>query len=372
MNIVVDSNIPALASVLRMSGAVVRVHDGRTLQPADLADSTALFVRSVTKVTKALLHESRTRFVATATSGIDHIDTEYLSQKDIDFAAAKGCNAQAVAEYVLYGILLYAHTIQRDIQTLRIGVVGYGECGKRVVRLLCSLGVKSVEVYDPYLQAQGAVLPLGCTWRLLHELVRESDVLTNHIPLTQETQKIISHELLATVPIGALILHASRGGIIDEEALLYYVRERRYSAIIDVWKSEPMIHPELALSSLLSTPHIAGYTQEGKLRWAIMVLDAFIQWIQNHGITDIDIAVLQEQSELLKQNRILQNKYSVGGRGIIDSQEIFHLLCSARPLKEDDALLKSIVKHTDADICRVFDERRKRYPESAEVFVDEG
>jgi erythronate-4-phosphate dehydrogenase len=370
MRILIDHNIPALAEALQASGIEVRTAHGRDITNTDVADCTALFVRSITHVSPALLEGSAIRFVATATSGTDHIDTAYLSERGIAFSDAKGCNAEAVAEYVLHGIVLYAERAPCNVQTLRIGVIGYGECGRRVVRLLHILGVQEIRVCDPYVQAQNIALPGHAMWVNIDTIFRTCQIITNHIPLTQETQGMIGHSALGLLPKGALIIHASRGGIIDEDALVQAVYHNQCFAVVDVWQNEPMINRALVQASLLATPHIAGYTQEGKLRGSIIVLYNFIQWAQQSSLLRTDSIIrLHDSYETMKHSPLFQDKRLLHTG--YSTHDLLHTLHDARPFAEDDSIMRSTSNISESETRRVFDARRKQYPKSRELFVDE-
>lgn len=376
MNIILDANIPLLPDILRSAGCTVHTVSGRMIDRTILHDSSALFIRSVTCVSRDMVEGTPLRFIATATSGIEHLDTNYLDLHGIRWASAKGCNAQAVAEYVVYAVVQWVLTTQKSLEEQCVGVIGYGECGRRVVRLLRALGIKRMIVYDPPQQDAYTVLPADVVFAPLAELFTCSTIVTNHIPLYEQTRHLISVKHIDLMPQGSLMIHASRGGIVDEEALASAVYREKISAVVDVWQNEPHIHTILADHALLATPHIAGYTVEGKLRGTLMVLQSFIAWVENepaHHRTMLSRSILYEAVQEIQNHPVLAVKQTIAehcANGSIHS--ILSLLQSARPLLDDTALLRTWQNIEAEHRGHSFDARRAHYPHSTEVFYDEG
>ncbi len=273
MKIVADENIPALADFF---GALGSVHTcpGRTLSADDVRGADVLLVRSVTRVDARLLANSRVRFVGTATIGTDHIDTQWLDAQGIAWAAAPGCNAAAVVDYVL-GVMAFA--AKADGCALRdysVGIVGAGNVGGRLRTRLEALGL-DVMVSDPPRQAQGAAGPFSPL-----EAVLAQDVVCLHTPLTHDgphpTYHLLDQHRLSGLGSHQILINAGRGAVVDNRALLRRLGEPDPPrAVLDVWENEPTIDAELFDSVLLGTPHIAGYSLEGKLRGTAMLSDAF-------------------------------------------------------------------------------------------------
>jgi erythronate-4-phosphate dehydrogenase len=376
MNIILDANIPLLPDILRSAGCIVHTVSGRTIDRTVLHDSSALFIRSVTRIAQDIVEGTPLRFIATATSGIEHLDTGYLDKHGIRWASAKGCNAQAVAEYVVYAVVQWLLTTQKSMQEQCVGVIGYGECGRRVVRLLCALGIKRIIVYDPPQQDAHTVLPANVVFASLAELFACSTIVTNHIPLSGQTRHLVSAEYINLMPQGSLMIHASRGGIVDEETLASAVYRGKISAVVDVWQNEPHIHTLLADHALLATPHIAGYTVEGKLRGTLMVLQSFIAWIESepaHHRTMLSRSALYKAVQEIQNHPLLAIKQTITEHCSNKSiYSILSLLQSARPLLDDTALLRSWKDLEAEHRGHLFDARRAHYPHSTEVFHDEG
>lgn len=268
MRLVVDREIRGAESVFSAFGDVT-LGTGRTLSRADLNNAEVLFVRSVTRVDASLLAGSPVKIVGTATAGTDHIDVDYLSERGIVMFDAAGCNARAVAEYVLACSLLGGALDDYPARPARIGIVGYGHVGKQVADVFGALGIECV-INDPPLAAAGA----GGQFSGLADALR-CDIVTLHVPLTDDgdfpTRNMLRAAELAQIRDGALLINAARGGVIDESALSDWGRERGSGIAIDCWEREPHISPRLLGLVTLGTPHIAGHTIEARMRAASLL-----------------------------------------------------------------------------------------------------
>ncbi len=261
--VVVDRNIPFLDGVLE-PWFEVRRRAGRDIGPDDVRDAAALLVRTRTRCDAALLDGSAVRFIATATIGTDHIDTAYCAAHGITVASAPGCNAAAVAQYVR--VALHALALDRPGATL--GVVGVGHVGSLVAEAGRRAGMR-VLLNDPPREAVEG--PAGFT--PLPELLAVSDVVTLHIPLWPENRDFADAAFFAAMKPGASLINASRGEVLDEAALLA-ARPRLDKVVIDVWKNEPAINPQLLAAADIATPHIAGYSLQGKANATTAVVRA--------------------------------------------------------------------------------------------------
>jgi erythronate-4-phosphate dehydrogenase len=240
-----------------------RVFDGRNLTRASLGAAEILLVRSVTRVDEALLGGSAVRFVGTATSGIEHVDTDYLRNSNIQFADAGGCNARAVAEYVICCIYAFAAIHRRAVHELTVGVVGYGHVGSALVRCLARLNIRC-KIHDPLVDQRQDGPSLGSLEEIL-----ACDVVTLHVPLTQNvpfaTRHLIDQPKLALLRNSALLINAARGGVVDEDALCRHISvcPQTYVAL-DCWDGEPSPQPAMIEKAWRATPHIAGHTFEAR------------------------------------------------------------------------------------------------------------
>lgn len=272
--IFVDDQIPHLAEALASFDNVQQFDGGAlTNEIVRASESTALFVRSVTRVDQTLLTNTSIRFVGTATAGIDHIDVEYLASNGIAFASAPGSNANAVAEYVMDSLDELGLP-----PSATIGIVGFGNVGGCVARYACMRGMR-ILVNDPPLHEAGRSIPRWCSHHPLAELMEQSDVVTLHVPYTHSgphaTQRLITADLLCCCAKNTLIINTARGGILDERTLADLVTEGRLRAVLDVFAHEPNIDPYVVDRVKYCTPHIAGYTYQAKKEASRLVFEAF-------------------------------------------------------------------------------------------------
>lgn len=272
MQLVADENIPLLDEFFAGFGQIRRL-PGRGIDAAAVADAELLLVRSVTRVDRALLEGSAVRFVGTCTIGTDHLDLAYFAKAGIGWASAPGCNARGVVDYVLGSLLLLAEQQGVALATRTYGVVGAGEVGARVVEVMRGLGWR-VLVCDPPRQ-----LAEGGDFVSLEQLLAECDVLSLHTPLerggAQPTHHLLDARRLARLKPGAWLINASRGAVVDNPALRELLKQRGdLQVVLDVWEGEPQVDVELAGLCRIATPHIAGYSLDGKLRGTAQIYQA--------------------------------------------------------------------------------------------------
>lgn len=280
MRIVADENIAFAREFFAPLGELVLL-PGRLITAADIAAADVLLVRSVTPVNAALLADSRVRFVGSCTIGTDHVDTAWLDAHSIAFAHAPGCNARAVVEYVLSSLL----ALGVDMLASRIGVVGCGNVGGQLLRCLQQAGAQVVGC-DPFLK--DTALPL-----VPFEQVLTREVICLHTPLTRSgphpTFHLFDEAVIASLSPGTVLLNAGRGAVIDNAALLRRLQQRSdLRVVLDVWENEPAIDGGLLDQVAIGTPHIAGYSAEGKLRGTRMVYEALCRFL---GVDPADVAV---------------------------------------------------------------------------------
>lgn len=268
MLIVADENIPLLDEFFAGFGRIRRL-PGRAIGAADVRDADLLLVRSVTQVDRALLEGSKVRFVGTCTIGTDHLDLDYFAEAGIAWSSAPGCNARGVVDYVLGSILALAEREGADPATRVYGVVGAGQVGGRLVDVLQALGWQ-VLVCDPPRQAAE-----GGAFVDLQRIIEACDVISLHTPLDASTRHLFDARRLAALQPGTWLINASRGAVVDNAALRELLPVRRdLQAVLDVWGGEPQVDVELAALCQLATPHIAGYSLDGKLRGTAQIYQA--------------------------------------------------------------------------------------------------
>lgn len=275
MKIIADQNIPFVKECFKHLGEVQLV-PGRDVTAEMVADADALLVRSVTQVNESLLAGSSVKFVATATIGVDHIDQEYLAAQGIGFASAPGSNANSVAEWVTAALLTVAEKYDFPLAGKSIGIVGVGNVGSRVEAKCRALGLE-VRLNDPPLARETG----DAKYRPLEELY-DCDIVTFHTPLTQDGPDKTAHlagvDFFQRLKPGAIFINSSRGGVHDTQALHQAMDQERLRAVIlDVWENEPTIDTTLLERVDLASPHIAGYSYDGKIAGLIMVYEALCQ-----------------------------------------------------------------------------------------------
>lgn len=276
MLIVADENIPLLDAFFAGFGEIRR-YPGRAIDRDCVRDADVLLVRSVTKVDRALLEGSQVRFVGTCTIGTDHLDLGWFAEAGIHWSSAPGCNARGVVDYVLGSLLTLAELDGADLATRTYGVVGAGEVGGRLVQVLRGLGWK-VLVCDPPRQAAEGGDYVG-----LERILAECDVISLHTPLTrsgeQATWHLLDAQRLAQLRQGAWLINAARGPVIDNAALRELLLQREdVLAVLDVWEEEPLVDVDLADLCVIATPHIAGYSLDGKQRGTAQIYQAYCAW----------------------------------------------------------------------------------------------
>lgn len=251
--IVADSAVPFLRGLFE-PWADVRYVPGAGITADVVREADALIVRTRTRCDEALLGRSRVRIVATATIGFDHIDTAWCAARGIEVAAAAGCNARGVLQWVAAALVHLARQGGWHPHEKTLGIVGVGHVGSLVKEYAESWGFRVV-CCDPPREARER---LG--FRTLEETAREADLLTFHVPLDDTTRHMADAALFRILKPDATILNSSRGEVVDGQALLACGR----ACALDVWEHEPHLDPALLARATLATPHIAGYSEQGK------------------------------------------------------------------------------------------------------------
>ncbi len=273
MKIVVDSEIPFLRGVLEPFSEVV-YRPGTAISAADVRDAAALLVRTRTCCNSALLDGSAVRFIGSATIGTDHIDTDFCASHGIAVAAAAGSNARGVLQWVAAALAWSAKNGLTEHPGAVLGVVGVGNVGSLVAEYAALWGFRVMRSDPPCEKSLGLGESDG--YFPVNEIVSACDIITFHVPLTDAgpdaTRGFVGHDFLAATKPNALIFNSSRGAVIDPEALRQWVGRRGF--VIDTWNSEPAIDRAVLQHVLLGTPHIAGYTTQGKATATAMIINA--------------------------------------------------------------------------------------------------
>ena len=273
MKIIADENL-AFTDYFFAEFAEIQHKAGRTLTHEDVQDAEALLVRSVTKVDHALIDQSTIQFVGSATIGTDHLDIQALEQHNITWSNAAGCNAQAVAEYVITALLhLNIELLEKNDQ-FTLAIVGLGNVGKRLAVMAQLLGWNVIG-YDPYVQLTNIENVS------FDEILKRADAISIHVPLTSSgehpTQHLFDEAAFAAMKSSAILINSARGPVVKQAALMADIMQTQRQVVLDVFEFEPEIPQQLLDVLALATPHIAGYSLEGKARGTQMIYEAFCQ-----------------------------------------------------------------------------------------------
>jgi erythronate-4-phosphate dehydrogenase len=351
LSILVDENVAYALEAFGRLGTV-RVLPGRRITAADVKDVDVLIVRSVTRVNETLLAGSPVKFVGTATIGCDHVDVEYLRGRGIAFASAPGSNATSVAEYVAAALLLSAHARQRRLEGSTIAIIGVGNVGARVVEKARALGMRCV-LNDPPRQRTSH----DPVFVAREDALSQAEYVTLHVPLDRTgpdaTVGMAGRAFFDAMQSDAVLLNTSRGDVADEEALAAALDSGRVShAVLDVWQREPDIDPQMVGRAFLATPHIAGYSFDGKVLATAMLFQALCRWL--------DVAADLDLSGLLPEPEI--PRVDLTNRAGDDEELVRTAVSSVYDIKEDDRALRGAVADADRSaIGAEFDLLRKTY-----------
>lgn len=263
LKFVIDNAIPYLSGVLEPF-AQVRYMPGIEFTAEDVASADALVIRTRTRCDASLLEGSRVRLIATATIGFDHIDLEWCREHGIKVVTAAGCNAAGVLQWVSAVLAMLAEQDGWTPSTKSLGIVGVGNVGKLVERYARVWGFKVLRCDPPRKQREGG------DFIALEDLLQESDIVTLHTPLDATTRHMINPHTLSLLKPDAVLINASRGEVADTQSLLAAPQ----SLFIDVWEREPDISRELLHKAVVATPHIAGYSAQGKANASAIVVRA--------------------------------------------------------------------------------------------------
>lgn len=279
IKIVADNKIPFLQGALEPVARVAYL-PGEAITSADLADADALITRTRTQCNAALLEGASVQFIASATIGFDHIDQEYCRQKGIAWTNAPGCNAGSVVQYVSSGLAHILRQEGKSFSDLSLGIIGAGHVGSRLATLASTLGVKTLVNDPPRARAEGFR-----GFSSLEEVLREADIISLHVPLNpggpDRTFHLADRDFFGKMKPGAWFINTSRGEVAETSALLEALKSGRLSgAILDVWENEPAIHPELLELASIATPHIAGYSADGKANGTTASVRAISRFFQ--------------------------------------------------------------------------------------------
>ncbi len=273
MKIVADDKIPYLKGALEPYAEMLYV-PGKQIDKHIVKDADALLIRTRTKCTEELLEDSKVRFIGTATIGFDHIDTHYCDKNNIIWTNAPGCNSASVQQYVAAVLLKLAHEFNFRFKDKTIGIVGVGNVGSKVEKLARLLGMNVLLNDPPRARKEG-----NKDFVLLGNILYESDIITVHVPLNivgeDSTYHLFNEKSFKKMKKGTWFFNASRGEVNETNALRTALLNGKLGgAVLDVWENEPDIDNDLINLAYIATPHIAGYSYDGKANGTAMAVNS--------------------------------------------------------------------------------------------------
>jgi erythronate-4-phosphate dehydrogenase len=342
MKIVADDKIPFLKGVLEPF-ADMEYLPGQLISADHLKDADAMLIRTRTHCNEILLKDSGVKFIGTATIGYDHIDTAWCKQHGITWKNAPGCNASSVNQYMASTLVNLA-TRYGSLENRTLGVVGVGNVGSKVVNLAELFGMRVYLSDPPRVRKEGV-----CGFISLDGIIRECDIITFHVPLNYDgedkTFRMISHDLLDRVNRGTLIINTSRGEVADGNALKKALHSGKIAGLIlDVWEDEPNIDVELMQMCTIATPHIAGYSTDGKAKGTEMIIHELSRHF-NLGIDDWQADGIPEP---------LNPEIRIDCERLTNEEVIYSAILHTYNVTEDDHRLREAPEH--------FDRLRGEYP----------
>ena len=323
MKVVADTNIPFLKGVLEPYAEVVYI-DGRSIGRQDLMDADALIIRTRTKCNEETLSGTRVQMISSATIGMDHIDIPWCKAHGIEVQNAEGCNAGGVADYVFSALYGIASRRAIKLDEAVIGIIGVGHVGKRVEYMARTLGFQVLLNDPPRAAREGEEGFVS-----LEELLEKSTVVTMHVPLDETTRNMADEAFFEKMRPGAIFINASRGEVVDESALIH-ARPKLGALVLDTWCNEPDVNPNLIEICDIATPHIAGYSYQGKQNGTAMAVQA----VARH----FDIGPLKDFRPALEDENLAPTTLDLWGRS---QGEIAAVLQYNYPIFTDDFLFRS-------------------------------
>jgi len=347
VQIVADENIPLLDEFFSEVGEIKKV-SGRDIQASDVEQADLLLVRSVTQVNEALLANSPVKFVGTCTIGTDHIDLDYLEQNKIQFASAPGCNSVAVVDYVLSVLSILVDERDISFSDLTVAIIGVGNVGFKLRKRLESMGLKVLAV-DPF-KTEEEVGEL-----VSFEEALQADVISLHTPLTTDgshpTHHMINQAVLEKMNDDVCLINSCRGPVINNDDLkAHLLNNQDVQAVLDVWEKEPEVDLELMQLCKISTPHIAGYSLDGKMNGTYMVYQACCQAL---GLPE-----RRQLGQFLPVPGIKEIRFD---SSVPHNQALRTAIRAAYEVRVDDGVMRSAMLRTDS-LRKTFDQLRRNYP----------
>ncbi|MEG0890591.1 MAG: 4-phosphoerythronate dehydrogenase [Bacteroidales bacterium] len=318
MKIVIDKDIPFIEGVFEPFAKVI-YEKGAAINSALIKDADALIIRTRTKCNEELLKDSSVKIIASATIGKDHVDINYCVEHGIKFINAAGCNAGGVMQYVFTALFAVAQKkgIQLPLSGNKkkvLGVIGVGNVGSKVAELAEYLGFEvlrndPIKEREQTLAFNSGKLQLNNfkAYYSLEYLLEHSDIITLHVYLDEITCGMVNCKFLDSVKNNAVFINTSRGEVVDEQALLLK-KDKFLAIILDVWNNEPNINSLLVAQADISTPHIAGYSYEGKLNGTQMVVQGIANFFDIEILKKFIITPQSPNANYFNLKEMSQNK----------------------------------------------------------------
>lgn len=370
MKLVIDRNMPYAKEAFSTLGEVL-ARDGRQLTIADVRDADALFTRSTTRISAALLAGSAVRYYGSAVIGTDHIDIPYLEKQQIPWVAAPGCNAESVANYVTSALLWLGGQHRFTLKGKTIGIIGCGNVGSKVLRHAEALGLNIIVSDPPKQRSEDGDQKSEIPYVTLEQLLAESDIVSCHVPLTKTgpdaTFQMLDTPQFAQMKPGVIFINAARGAILSTDALLAVLGTRIAHAVIDCWEGEPTYRTDLLARVDIATPHIAGHSYEGKVNGTKIIYKAYLAWLAE---TSADPVLRERAKELLREENI-EKLFAlptppvphIDLPSIKDSEELLRqAVLRVYDIEADSLRLKRSCVEDAMVRAAAFDQQRSKYP----------
>ena len=346
MNILADENILFVQEAFSELGTV-RTLPGRSIDASEVADADVLLVRTTTQLNESLFASNNPVFVGSASSGIDHVDGDYLSRCGIPFAHAPGSNARSVAEYVISALVHLAHARNFALPEKRLGIVGAGHVGRHVQEMATSLGIDCVLNDPPLARETGNPM-----YRPIED-IHDCDIVTFHVPLVRtgidRTRHLVDRSFINRMKSGCIVFNTSRGPVVDSQALLQGLESGKVGGcVLDVWEHEPEIHAGLLEAADIASSHIAGYSFDGKLKGTLQIREALLE--------ALDVDCEWDPSPLLPPPDLPSLDIET-----TDDDPVHTAVSTVYDIRQEDAYMRELLRLPKVGRAREFDRLRRDY-----------
>lgn len=351
MKIICTTSIPFAPETFGLLGEL-QIVDPARITPAMLSDADILITRSTLKINAALLEGSKVKFVGTCTIGHDHMDTGFLEKNGLTWTAAPGCNANSVAEYVTAALLFLAKQHGFQLRDKTIGIIGVGNVGNLVLKKAKALGMRAL-LNDPPLYEQTG----DPAYRPLDEVLAGADILTLHVPLTKSgkypTFHLAEKNFFDRIKPGCIFINSARGAALDSEAFLKARAQGIIAhAVVDCWEGEPAFRLDMMAAADIATPHIAGYSYEGRVMGTVHVYRKLCKFLGIEPKLSLDALLPPPPVPVI----------NFDASGMSDEDALASMVGKIYDITADDGRLRKIAS-ADPDMRgKEFELLRKNYP----------